>query len=522
MQFSPGVWTSVDDDLIRPIDFDYGISGKSPSDRVADTGTLHGALNNSANNSQKKVGLYSPGHANARSGFKLGTPVRAWFAYDPLVPTYYKWNGRISEIAPIPGLYGEQRTIFQAVDWMDEAARATVKGLDVQTNKRSDELITTLLNSMVKQPITRQIGFGMETYPFAFDTARDEGLAALGEIQKICNSELGFFYPKGDSVNDGLVVFEDRRARGTNLTSVATFTSVNALDPKRSRDNIFNRVLVKMHPRRQDASLTVIYTQQDKPFIPRGTSYTIKALYKDNSQDSQRIGAQASSVQIPPTATTDYLFNTAQDGSGTNITSQLSFTGTVAYGNAADIVVTNNGPQDGYLNLNQLRGIGIYDNGEVIFEAADATSQADVGDQSLPFEMPYQAQTEIARQAAYYLLNTNKTEDTIPEQCGFICGDATFTEQAIVREISDRITIQDEVTGVSADFFINRVQITVDEEYVMHCTWTLAPASRDVYWILDSATQSQLDQTTKLAYGLWNRFWLLGVSTTGTDTRLST
>jgi hypothetical protein len=70
-------WTDVSADLAdQSIKLRYGVNGNKPRDRVAASGTLDFALNNSSSNSGGVVGYYSPGHASRRSGWKLGVRVR--------------------------------------------------------------------------------------------------------------------------------------------------------------------------------------------------------------------------------------------------------------------------------------------------------------------------------------------------------------------------------------------------------------------------------------------------------------
>jgi len=752
-------WTTLED-VIQPIpiDFKYGIDGHRPHDRVAGPGTLSFALDNSEYNSQGAIGLYSPGHANVLSGWGLGTELRVRLEYVN-VASYFKWRGTVDSIKPLPGTGRDRRVFVTCVDWMDETLRATLRGVGVQINQRSDQLFQTIVDNIVKQPAATQIGFGMEQYAYALDQARDFGVSVLSEFQKLASSELGFIFLKGDALQGGTLVFEDRRARAISVTPVATFTSVNVLDADRARGDIINRVQVKTHPRRvdalvggsdpstisgltlwmiaddlalidgaavsvwpndrgsgagtfdqgtgsakpvyktgivnghsvvrfdgtgdfllgslalsayftdsastmfvvakkdnvdveymfggnnatpqislgassagviagnndgsadtatepgdpvagffiatwmhdsgqiragfsdtRDASLTsvasgnttalthisivggtsgaaslwdgdiaeiliwnvalsqsdrqsvesylalkygitlpytpvgagvpgtAVFNLEDTPFIARNTDFTILCPYKDPDQKKARIGSIA---QLVPEPTTDYLFNSEEDGTGTDLTAQLEVTASFG-GNTADVSIVNNGPSDGYLTFLQIRGLGIYDEAEVVLEAEDTASQAQVGEHVLNFDMPYQSDPNVARDAAFYLLEQNKTQFTVPTKIGFIAsGSDAFMRQAILREPSDRISIVDPMTAIDGDFFINGIHLSVDSEGVLRCEWTLVPADLSLYWVLDSPTQSQLGETTKLAYGLFNRYWLLGIAGLGSDTRLS-
>ena len=79
-----GAWTDVSADVLQSDKprFESGIRDNGATDRVASTGRLTFTLDNSNLNSAGLAGYYSPGHANARSGFSTGIPVRFKVTYD--------------------------------------------------------------------------------------------------------------------------------------------------------------------------------------------------------------------------------------------------------------------------------------------------------------------------------------------------------------------------------------------------------------------------------------------------------
>lgn len=69
----------------------------------------------------------------------------------------------------------------------------------------------------------------------------------------------------------------------------------------------------------------------------------------------------------------------------------------------------------------------------------------------------------------------------------------------LAREISDRITVVEPKTGVSAGFFIERVEHEIMG--MQHRTvWTLTPCDANQYWLLGMAGYSELGQKTKLGF----------------------
>ncbi len=69
----------------------------------------------------------------------------------------------------------------------------------------------------------------------------------------------------------------------------------------------------------------------------------------------------------------------------------------------------------------------------------------------------------------------------------------------LAREISDRITVIEPKTGVSADFFIERIEHEIGD--MSHeTTWTLSHVDANQYWLLGRTGYSNLGLSTKLGY----------------------
>ena len=146
---------------VQPIELQYGIQGSSPHARIAQTGIMSWALDNSVKNSHGAQGAYTPGHANQLAGWDLGNEVPLKITYSGT--TYWKFSGRLYDITPDAGQYGRQAVLCRAVDWMDEASRAKVRGVAIQTDKRADELIDSLVTtSVTNQPNATDLNTGQD------------------------------------------------------------------------------------------------------------------------------------------------------------------------------------------------------------------------------------------------------------------------------------------------------------------------------------------------------------------------
>lgn len=512
----------------QPIQTNRGIPGTSARDRLATTGGLTFTLDNSEENSAGLLGRYSLNNANTLSGWHPGIPIQAFVRYlgvdEPI------FVGKLVDVVPVSGRYRDRKVQAVCVDWMEEAATAKARGISVQENKRSDEIFSTLLAAVAKQPVAKLIGIGGDTYPYALDNALDEEVSVLTEWQRLLDSEQGFGFVK----RDGTVVFQGRHRRTNLFTLSATLTDADLYDVDASRgvDEVYNKALVQAHPRRVDtAATTVLFTLASKPRIERGVTQKFNVLYRDPLARATRAGGKD---MVQPVASTDYTFNTKEDGTGTDITAQLTVTA-VYGGNSGEVTVVNNGPSDGYLTKLQCRGRGIYDYETTLASASSSGSVTKYGERTFSLDMPYQHDPLVAADAASYIVAQSKHLITQVRSVTFIANrEDRLMKAALQIDIGERIRLEETVIGtaqvqiidepqpVSAlEFFINAVDLTINERGIIFCTWTLVPADPFNYWILERTGFTELDYTTRLGYGSFIAGWVLDESTLGSGTRVN-
>jgi len=508
----PDEWTSVVVDVSGEdqIQFRYGIAGTGDLDRVAEAGTLELSLINY--DSAGNPGYYSPDNPKCRAGFEVGVKVRVAIVYGGV--TYYKWRGKVTDIAVVPG---KQRRIvaIRCVDWMDEAARTKPRGLTVQIEQRADQLFSLLLAAIDSQPAATSIDTDTDRFAAAFDNAFDESTTLLSEFQKLAASEFASVFVKGNTTQGETLTFEGRRSRGLKTTNSIDVTDAESLavQVRRTRDDMANRVKVQVRPRRIDPSATTVLFSLGSPqFIPRFTMPPVFICpYRDPSQPAIRVGG---TELVVPEPTTDYLFFENRDGTGEDRTAQLAVT--ADYGsNTAAVEVLNSGTAgtnrtvfDGWLTKLQLRGKGVYSFEPMILEASDDTIRKRIyGEAVVAYDMPYQNSLEVGLDIAHYILNRSKLPATKVEAVTFLANESdTLMTQALAREISDRVGFSESVTGVSAlvepaGFYINEIAFDMRTAGSIRCTWRLIPADTETFWILGTAGFGELDSSTRLGFG---------------------
>mgnify|MGYP001615099917 CR=1 FL=1 len=500
---SAGAWTDITADVRQdagPMRWRYGIFGTGPMDRVAGTGTLSFVLDNSEKHSSASRGLYAPGHANARTGFDLGIGTRIKITYSG--STFYKFRGSLDEIIPQGGQRGPRRTFCTAVDWMDEAARVNVERRPTQVDKTGDQIIATVVGGMTRKPAASSLDVGKDTFPFALDNAFDESFTARGIFQQVAQSELGFIYIAGDQTTGGVLTFDNRHARPQSGSAVYTLDdSMTSLTMRRARDNLYNNINITIHPRRFDTSASILYTMQAVPLVAAGACLTFKAPYltSGSGRIRQRTGASNNSL-IQPAATTDYLANTASDGSGGNRTS--NFTATASFGtNSCRVTMANGGADDAYITFFQVRGQGLADLEPIIVSASDGNSLATYGDSTLNYDMPLQTSACIGQDAANYLANLWSTPQTRVETIRFFANESdTQMKAALFNDISSRVTLVETATGIDGDYYIQAAEMVYSDKNLLEVAWTVAPTDPYDYWLIGVSGFSEIGQTTRLGY----------------------
>lgn len=509
-------WTDITADVLSELSIDYGIQGSGPADRTASTGVCRFQLNNSERNSVSRLGYYTIGGPNARPGFVLGIRIRVQFQ-DPATSTWYvKFIGSLVNAAVAAGRYGSRRVVVEAADWFDEAARSKVSGLTTQINKRSDEVMNTLIGNVARAPEATSIPTGKSTFEYALDTTRDDQAnAILQEISRVTMSELGYCYQKGD----GTVIFEPRFSRVNTSDAVSlTETEIYGLATSASRDDILTRVQVITHPRTVDAAPVVLYRLQSVVEIPIGADITLLGPYTDPNNRASRVGGVE---MVTPVATTDYLANSQADGLGVNLTASLSWTFALG-GNGARATITNNSGQVAYITKLQARGKGIYDFETTLSEAVNTALASEFGEANSLIDMPYQSDPGVGFDSAQYLLSIYEPNEVAPwalgtsgsselgvtTQLAFINRNsaasvrvmpknATIQTQILTRDVGDRVHISESMTGVDESYYIQSVTLQYSAPGILSATWGLAPADTTGYFELGIST---LGETSRLAF----------------------
>ena len=491
-------WTNISADVraTAPVVCEYGIDGQDPTDRVASTGTLSFALDNSEGNSGSTLGYYSPFSTVKRSGFDFNIGVRFWLWYGP--NKVYKHVGKLDVVQPTPGRYGVRTTQCQSVDWMDDAARIDLPSLATATSQRGDQLLTTIIAAMTSTPAASSFDTGASTFTYAFDGATGQKLKVREELIKIAASEQGYIYIQGDSTQGGTLRFEARGARTTSPTTALTFDNDMAregMGTTGSRSDIFSTVQVIVHPTTIAGSTTELWTLGGaETRIRAGQTLTIDGGFKDANGN-----ACGGSSMVAPVATTDYLLNTAANGSGSNLTGSATVVATYS-GQGVSYAITNGSGSDGYVTRAVARGKAVTRTDVTI----EKTVAGSYGERTLVIDLPYGTSLNIANNIATYLSTYLSQPVARVKSVKFLASkSATFLAAALATEPGDQVAITEAATGLVSQLFnVQKIRLELQPGGILWCTWQVVPAGLDAWWTPSTVTTSGGTVTTGAGYSL--------------------
>lgn len=456
--------------------------GARLTDLVAETGILTFSLDNSASNVAavtRLQGQYSPGHANCLAGFEIGCPVKVTLNVDAAGETT-EFIGRIASIRPSSGIYRGEVVEVEAHDWMGYLSTQPLGLQTLATSQRIDQGITTALADLPIQPTATSFGTGVETFLTMFDT-EDSQTSMASFFSKLARCEFGRIYLTGA----GTLVVEHRRVRAENLTPAFTLDgTMSELGVAYNQGDISNVVIVRTYPARIDTVAVRIWDLANAgcPKIEPGETFTMTCPFRDPEGGGK---ISATSVVNPVTVVE---FGSAPDYSSNDLASFLTQANEVG-SNQMIVHLTNTSSKTGYLNDFQVYGLGIYHYAPIEIEKRDTFSIASgAGEQKQIFDLEQIGDPATGANFADFIadkLSRQHLEGVLVE---FRANqDTALAALATAIEISQRFTLTEAQTGLSEDFFVNKIEYRYKDNQ-LDVSILGVPASRSDCWIWDTST----------------------------------
>lgn len=373
----------------------WGIMGNGTNDRVGATGSLDFTLNDAD-------GRFTPYSATALAGWDIGVVIELECTFEG---SAYLFRFYVKKIDP-PQELEDTSTEVSCVDYMEQAATTPIENPGVLADKTGDQILTTATALINTPPLATSFDTGDNVFPTAFDTTTSH-TTVYDEIVKVVFSELGYGYLIKDRTNGETLRFENASAR-VGYTPLSTIPLDKANSPRLKEafgsylkrengdllliaasadavfdneferaetsygDHLLNRLTMQANPRRIDTTPQILFQSMEPFVIGSGQTYILRGTYADPAGGAQ-INANPDDM-IDPAITTDYLGNTAQDGSGTNISSDL-FLSSISYGTEGFThALRNDNSASMWVTKFNCRGLGIYNYNPITHVASDSAS----------------------------------------------------------------------------------------------------------------------------------------------------
>ena len=415
------------------------------------------------------------------------------------------WTGFLQTIVPFPDLNGKDVAQLKAIGAL---GYLNTKEISVapQTNRRTDLAIGDILDSAGWGAGDRDLDTG-DTTITRFTIPKNT--LTIDALRKVENSENGFV----SETRDGNIKYEKRKARledATATTSQATMSdatsasnfSFTLIRQEDSLNNIFNEILAPFQQYTTAGSPTTVWTHSEtgssSTSIVSGDVRIFRAIYP---QPDAAVNADSIDTWTTPASGTDYVANTAADGSGSTISGDLAVSVTKT-ANYMDIQITNNNANTAYLTTLQARGTVVTKNDTTMMVKSDSTSQTTFGKRTFNADAPFiPTSVEASNWCAYNLAIYKDPLQNI--KVSFIANRNSATlDNTMSLDISNRITLDAHTkTGLFAadkDFFIESESHFVDRDRTHTVEYQLSPASAlGRFWVLGV---SKLELETYIGY----------------------
>ena len=417
------------------------------------------------------------------------------------------WLGWIAGIAPTSNIKGERTCELRCNGWFERAQRRT-SNIPLQIAKTADEVIAVILDESDILPpgITGRwlLGtslLGTSTYlaaitdyfnaldtgdtTFAYAGDWETGTTVHQAITSIVEREAGRFW----QARTGVLQFAPRLWFPTRTTNVATFADGMLETKYVYGEDVSNIIETSYEPRTVGTVGTTLSTLGASALVQASSYLDLEFNYTGDA--GATIGATA---LISPVTTTDYTANSMEDGSGTNLTANVTAAIILTNATAATVRYTNTGA-DAYIQAtSKLRGTPLTKYNQLTYTATDDDSVLAYGKQA--YTSPgVQDTLADATTLGDYQLALRKDPVGKLTQVSWSAWNTSQTVDLLTVTVGDRIALSEQQTQTGGAWFVIGESHSISsEEY--NVTWVLEDAGTIVYWLLGISTQSELGVTT--------------------------
>ena len=500
-----GDFTDSNDDISSDVldlswergrDYASQLQGRSIAGRLTAVLINTGGKYSPSNTSSALTGNILPGRTIRLQAGSGSFPYTFPLAFNDGV----RWQGKLDRILPTPASAGRKTATLTAFGTLGYLNQFQTQ-LASQTNRRTDQAVGDILDDV---GWTDSDDRDLDTGKTTISRFWISGKKTIDALRLVEEAESGWIKES----KSGQIGFENRHHRITetaSTTSQATFSDADGatntfaeVDQDDPLGTIVNHVEATARTF-TTASVAVLWTHpetgSDSPTLAPGESKTFEAEFPNPDAANSAMEVNAWTT---PAATTDFLLNSASDGTGTNLTSNITVTQTKTAERMAITLANSATGSAGYLTKLQARGTAVSTKNPCIVRSIDTSSQAIYGERKYTAKTKFIPTTSEAQDWCDYQVTTTGSPTNIL-MLKFSASTVNNIGHAMNRDLSDRITVtatNDAKLGINEDFFIESEQHKVSEGGMEHTTvWQLSPAS-----------------------GGYSQFWVLGVGVLGTST----
>ena len=375
------------------------------------------------------------------------------FTVQRLSNTKTKFVGTVNTLRPTASLFDDPVTEVEAHDWMGYASKQELGIHPVENTKTADEGLTTALVEFPNQPEDTDFDVGVEEFLLMFNT--DDSTESMARFfQKMARNEMGRIYSEGD----GTLVFENRDSRA--LTTVSSFTidgTMTDFDISYNSGKIYNIISMLIKPTVVDAAATTtLWDVGDEGLaIKAGQTLTLRCSYTD---PNTREHINAFDV-VNPIDTAEYEFGTLQESGSDNLHALLTQNNTVGGSSISCILKNTHSSATGYLNQFSVKGKGIYVYNNITLEASDSDSIDQVGERKFFERLDQIVDPGTAYNYAAFIKGNYAPSHIDTCKIRVLANQTDALAKGLIEaEVSTRFTVIEDVTGISRDFYVQKIQ----------------------------------------------------------------
>lgn len=519
-------WVNISSAIGGDIEAGYGIENMSIKERISGIGYLKFLLLRRDNLETAR------GASSVDLDFLTkGLAVRLSLTYGG--DTYIKFIGKIDKLQCKTTREKIRYIYVEAVDWMSNCVEAYVSK-SVKTNQNGNTVIAECLEGLPTLA-GMSLDATIENYPYIYDLSNNH-TKVLSEFSKVVSSDLGYLLLRKPRKNgEELVYWNRNRINEVNralpqmdgsylMTDNAGGENFHILTEDNQRllandkfyeaifeniaketlynygSNYYSGVSLSLSPRKVDNTTVTLYSLPTYIQLnPGETKSSLILRYSDPTQTAEKV---AGYDMITPVITTDYLMNATSDGSGLDISSNLTVEITF-YSTYAEVTLTNTSAIIGYITQFNLRGKGIYTYSKISQRKSD-TSLLDVyGERNLELDMPYQGDTNLVNLLTDKVFSICQSPQTDMENLEFFANESDFLMSAFLTlDIGDVIEVINTLDNFQKYMFLKYIKFILQKDGSILVNYKMMEnlSLKDTYeaWVLGDAVKSVLDVSTIL------------------------